>query len=54
MPATVTVPVGGAGLADGATLVDRLGAVPGTIAVAGGSITLALPARSAAIGRPGQ
>jgi glycosidase len=48
-PATVSVPVGGAGLADGVELVDRLGAVPGAIAVAGGSIMLPLPARGAAI-----
>jgi glycosidase len=48
-PATVIVPVAGAGVADGVTLVDRLGAVPGTLTVADGAVTIVLPERSAAI-----
>lgn len=47
-PAVLDVPAGPAGLAEGATLVDRLGAAP-PATVQGGRIRTTLPARSGAI-----
>ncbi len=47
-PATVTVPVGATGFADGAALTDRLG-VSGPVHVAADSVTVTLPARTGAI-----
>ena len=47
-PAELDVPAGPAGLAERATLVDRLGAAP-PVTVQGGRIRTALPARSASI-----
>ena len=46
---TVRVSVAGVGVADGTSLVDRLGMVQGSLAVADGAVSVSLAARTAAI-----